>query len=363
MPLPKPEIVLDDCRELMTNRLRSSLSRMMGNLEEILFDLAAQDECKSEGAFYIDAVRELRLKKKEIQVRFENRLSGIYVDIVRQLTTSSKEIKSPEMQSDKKYTGIVKDLDEINVLHEPVENTRNECRQALHILDQNINSILKNLNVNGFINPMQPETVYNAFWDSCDDLQCGAEIRLIMLQMFERQVATDLGIIYDDINVLMDFFLKDAYAGSDEHPYSDRIADASHSLQENIYGNSQLMKTWAQNYMLERVAGQELPEMIIEFLKDHWSELLVDIFCKYSKESLEWERAIHVIDDLVKCATLTHDRQSRLHQIWQFPGLIYRLKTGMKLISVPLNIQARFISDLKLLHCHLTEQNLNSKNN
>lgn len=64
MPISEPKIVLNDCRELMTNRLRFSLSKMMTNLEDILFDLASHDDCQSDGAFYIDAIRELRLKKE-----------------------------------------------------------------------------------------------------------------------------------------------------------------------------------------------------------------------------------------------------------------------------------------------------------
>ena len=96
---------------------------------------------------------------------------------------------------------------------------------------------------------------------------------------------------------------------------------------------------------------------------DYWCILLVDIYEKYSMKSLEWERAIQVVDDLIACSALTDDKASRLQQIWHFPGLLYRLKAGMKSISLPLNLQASFISDLKVLHTQLTDQNSTYKNN
>ncbi len=99
--------------------------------------------------------------------------------------------------------------EEISILHEPVEHTRQECRQALLVLDKNINSMLDNIDPDNVVNPLQPEIIYNAFWDSCDDLRCGAEVRLIMLQMFQRQVAMDLVNIYGDINALLDFCLQE----------------------------------------------------------------------------------------------------------------------------------------------------------
>lgn len=353
------EILLDDCRELMTSRLRSSISRMMGNLENVLFERAARDDCESEGAYYIDAVRELRLKKREIQVRFENRLSMIFVEIVRQLISSDKGGSEEGPISPEHAVEDYNHIDQISILHEPVENTRQECRSALLTLDNHIKYLLESSKVNEYINPMQPENVYNAFWDSCDDLRCGTEIRLIMLQMFERQVAMDLVSIYDDINVLLEFFLKDHLPNST----SDSKPEYCHQQQGREYGNQLLVKCWAQNHIMERVAGQELPELIESFLMEHWSELLADVFQKYSMESLEWERGIQIVDELIECSTLTQDKQSRLHQIWQFPGLIYRLKAGMKIISLPLNIQARFISELKVLHSQLTEQGTGAKNN
>ena len=106
-----------------------------------------------------------------------------------------------------------------------------------------------------------------------------------------------------------------------------------------------------------------MPEFIEAFLIEYWCVLLVDIFEKYSMKSLEWERAIQIVDDLIKFSALTDNKESRLQQIWQFPGLIYRLKAGMKSISLPLNLQAKFVSDLKVLHSQLTEQNSTYKNN
>ncbi|NNE37020.1 MAG: DUF1631 family protein [Gammaproteobacteria bacterium] len=364
MPINDPEIVLNECRELMTNRLCFSLSRMMGNLEDVLFDMASRDECQTDNAFYIDAIRELRLKKREIQVRFDNRLCAYYMDMVRQLLAAQNYNIASDTGPDEPALSMEKTINDINILSEPVEQTRQGCRQALLILDRNISRMIDDIDADEIVNPMKPEIIYNAFWDSCDDLYCGTEIRLLMLQMFQFQVAVDLENIYGDLNVLLDYSLQENNfkpLGRDTVGACNELT--KYQLKQNIDHEPQIVKSWVQFQIHEQIAGQKLPDMIETFLFEHWSELLADIFCHYSMESLEWERAVQVIDDLVECATLRHDKQSKLQQIWQFPGLVYRLKAGMKTISLPLSLQARFISDLKVFHSQLVGQNLNIKNN
>ena len=40
MKQAESEQLIRDCRELMTNRMRSSMSRMMGDIEDTLFEMA-----------------------------------------------------------------------------------------------------------------------------------------------------------------------------------------------------------------------------------------------------------------------------------------------------------------------------------
>lgn len=314
MSISEPEILLNDCREIMTSRLRASLSIMMGNLENVLFEMAARDQRESDSTYYIDAVRELRLKKREIQVRFENRLSGIYLEILRHLAVQSDSDDINEITSVKRGKTISND--EISVLHEPVINIRSECRQALIDLDRHINFMLDDIQIENFINPLQPETIYNAFWDSFDDLQCGKEIKLIMLQLFDRQISTDLISIYDDLNRLLDFFLQH----SDSEIEIDNDTDESDGFrtfkEKSLYCNSFLVGCWVHNTIKQRINDRDLPDFIEAFLMDYWCVLLVDIYEKYSMKSLEWERAIQVVDDLIECSALTDDKASRLQQVW-----------------------------------------------
>ncbi len=361
MSIAEPEILLNDCREIMTSRLHASLSVMMGNLEHVLFEMASRDQCDTDSAYYIDAVRELRLKKREIQVRFENRLSGIYLEILRQLAVQSDSDESNELITSNSEASI--SINKISVLHEPVGNIRSECRQALVGLDRHVNYILDDIHVENFVNPLQPETIYNAFWESFDDLRCGKEIKLIMLQMFDRQISTDLISIYDDLNKLLDFFLQHSDSEMGINNDIDEFGNFWSFKEESLYCNSFLVGCWVHNTIIQRIKDRDLPEFIEAFLMDYWCVLLVDIFEKYSMKSIEWERAIQVVDDLIKFSALTDNKESRLQQIWQFPGLIYRLKAGMKSISLPLDLQAKFVSDLKVLHTQLTEQKSTYKNN
>ena len=84
------EQLIKDCRELLTNRMRSSMSRVMGDIEDVLFEMATGSGSSELSSQYIDAVREVRMKNREIQVRFENRFHDLFDHSVREIRKGNR---------------------------------------------------------------------------------------------------------------------------------------------------------------------------------------------------------------------------------------------------------------------------------
>ena len=78
-----PETIFNQCGEFMSDRIGSSMSLMMENVEDTLYDLAKNEKSNEKASQYRDAVRIIRLKKYEILVRFKNRFTSIYQYRVR----------------------------------------------------------------------------------------------------------------------------------------------------------------------------------------------------------------------------------------------------------------------------------------
>ena len=180
--------MLEECRDLMTNRMRSSMSRMMGYVEEVLHEMATVDSNTADASHYIEAVREIRMKKREIQVRFENRFMNLYQDSVRQMKSGESVTGSIEVDSDLQYGLVLPKNNESITIKDTLKKARQECRSALSILDSHVSKLFEQEKIDKFVNPMQPSTVLGAFWESCRDIRAGDDIRYILVDMFERYV-------------------------------------------------------------------------------------------------------------------------------------------------------------------------------
>jgi hypothetical protein len=354
--------LLEECRELMTNRMRSSMARMMGYVEDVLFEMATVDSSTEEAGHYIEAVREIRMKKREIQVRFENRFMSLYQDSVRQMKSGKSRTQTTGDSVESLIGVVFQDSGDTITIKNTLDKVRKECRQALSILDSHVSTLFEKEKIDKFINPMQPVTVFGAFWESCRDLRAGEDIRFILVDMFERYVVADLHNVYDDLNSLFGFYNLNSI-GAEDIGIENNVKDINSDLLDkdgeiNLNRNSVLVRLWVKDRLEKKLSKHEVPDFIHHFLLESWLLVLEDVYEKFSDKSHEWERAMQVIDELIRCTHLAGDRETRTQQIWMLPGLIYRLKSGMKSISLPLKIQADFISALKAYHAHITELNL-----
>jgi hypothetical protein len=121
---------------------------------------------------------------------------------------------------------------------------------------------------------------------------------------------------------------------------------------------SLLVGSWVANRIKETIADMPVPEFVSTFLFTVWNLVLERNYGKKGEASQEWAKSMQVVEDMVVCARLTDDKDKRRQQIWMLPGLIYRLKTGMKSVGVPLKQQADFLSELKAHHARITDSSM-----
>ena len=354
--------LLDECRALMTNRMRSSMSRMMGHVEEVLFEMATVDSKTADTSHYIEAIREIRMKKKEIQIRFEKRFMSLFEDKVRKM----KAPLSLRARPDEDITpfNINEDTDiGSETIQDTLKKARHECRNALSVLDRHVSTLFADLEVNSFVNPMQPDTVFGAFWESCQDIRSGDDIRYILIDIFDRYVVSDLQGVYEDINTLFDFYnTSDTQNQLNHKPGKAGTADVPGTINtkpEKQEKDSVLVSNWVRDRIQSHLDNSDVtvPVFIQGFLLEYWRLVVEDAYRKFSDESPEWDRTIQVVDDLIACVMKSDDRDIKKRQVWMLPGLIYRIKLGMKSISLPLKIQADFLSQLKAYHSLITDFN------
>ena len=68
--------LLQDCRNTVLERTADALARAMDNVDDSLFALADKASNNTLQIHYFDAMREIRLKRKEIETSYQRALQG-----------------------------------------------------------------------------------------------------------------------------------------------------------------------------------------------------------------------------------------------------------------------------------------------
>ena len=199
----KQETLFNHCREIMVRHINTTMSSMINNVEDALIKMAVKERANATAAKYIDAVRIMRLKKYEIQVRFKNRYLSLYQYQVRNFIRNNENTDITLSRIGHKSFSKDAGNKESKALESTVKKVRQDCHAALLNLDNKIGKLLNNIEFNNN-NPLMPETIFEAFWESCRDAEINPEIRLLLISMFEKYVALELKYLYEDLNTYLE---------------------------------------------------------------------------------------------------------------------------------------------------------------
>lgn len=200
----KHETLFNHCREIMVRHINCTMSTMINNVEDALLKLAVREKASATASSYIDAVRIMRLKKYEIQVRFKNRYLSLYQYQVRNFFRNNENTDITLSKVGHKSFNKDAGGEESKALESTVGKVRQDCHAALLNLDNKIGKLLNNYDLDNYNNPLMPETIFEAFWESCRDAEIKPEIRLLLINMFEKYVALELKYLYEDLNTYLE---------------------------------------------------------------------------------------------------------------------------------------------------------------
>ena len=346
--------LLNECRDLLTDRLSHTLSLMLNTADDILFDLV--QKCgPSEHHYYFNAMREIRLKRTSIEADFKENFTDLFNNSIRMNENNSESIT--EKSAEKEV-----DLEETIALNATVGKIRHDCHEALFVMDQRMGELLSSVNIEKRLNPLRPETVCTAFQEACQNIDSGIEIKLVLFKLFEKYITSNLNAAYIDIDKL----LGEKKISTQTRPVTNGYMqiDATESLQKLNPNNSGIIRD--KNYFIvaNRIIRNEvtqhlgnftIPDFVRDFIFNQWSKLLLKIYIKEGVDSAAWVHAVDVIDDLVKCIGEEISVRNKLEMEPNMPNLIQRLKYGMNVIPLPPVFREEFIAELKRYHQELLD--------
>ena len=329
-------LLLMKCRQIMTKRMRSSITGMLNEIDETLLDMAKNGTGLLDEPACYEAIREVRMKRTEIKTRFERRFINLF-------ETELKSIVEHENRETSGYTNILKNIsivDKQNELNVPFENSlgsvKNSCGQILLELDKKMSLLLDSPKS---INPMQPDFVFQAFSSACWDIKSGDEVRLMMLDIFEGRIARELLGIYEEINNLLEG-QEDCEAAS--NALAEKVAMVKKQEQDSVMLRYEMIER-----IENRLQGYQVPDFVRSFLLKHWREFLEYIYTSYSENSIAWNAARQTMDDLIMMVSIPDSQYDRQRQVQLLPSLLFRLINGMKVISLKQSEVDKFLKQLR----------------
>ena len=197
--------LLRECRELTIRQLSEALVRMMGKVDDALFELAEKAENNAVQSLYFDAMREVRLKRASMEIGFKAQLMEGFNREIRKENDAgdgSSAARSPRMED----LDLVEHdaLEETLAVANMVSKIEVGCKDELGLLNRRIGFLLNDPELSRAKNPIGPEVVCNAFREACGDVESGIKVKLIIMKLFDRYVASEsMAPLYRDINKLL----------------------------------------------------------------------------------------------------------------------------------------------------------------
>jgi len=321
--IQSPPPILCECRELMTDLLRQSLPNMLDEVDDVLLDIAVRTTNSQERTKYFNATHEVRLMRHNIEQNCIENYVELFSENLRSDNNETKEVEGAKDMS-------------IVAMENATNKVRTNCHHALLNLDKQMSNVLKNYDMQAKKNPLSPETVCKAFYNACEQIDSGIEIRLIIFKYFEKSILPLLNDVYLEINHVLE--TNDLSMGSQQTSIADDRSEGFQSIAD--------VKQTVTSEIQRLLTDQHVPDFVSEFLLNQWVKLLVRIYDKSGMKGDSWQHAMETAEDLIWSVGSLSSRQDkdRLDKLW--PDLVLRLRNGMKMISMPSHQVNNFISSL-----------------
>lgn len=188
-------------RELAASRLTHHIGRMMEKIDDALFSRAEIAESNMIQTQYFDAMRELRIIRKDIEEDFTD---GFYSRFNQGIPRHTSDSDSFNLNLDDEDSGLSlldkKDLEEELAIANMVNKIRSTNKQALFALDKRIGLLINDPDLERWQNPLGPEAICDAFHEAARRIETGLEIRLVVFKLFDQHVISHLSELYKEIN-------------------------------------------------------------------------------------------------------------------------------------------------------------------
>jgi hypothetical protein len=196
-PVGRLPVALVNVRDKAAKQLKAALQKLFDNADDTLFEMADRATSNAEQNTFFEAMRDLRLKRKNIERGFLQKVFEAFA------TLNQYEIGKPaplDAVSFDTLSLVQNDaLEESVALDTMVAKVISRDGTALSHLTTRFNAMVSK-KLDNKTNPIGPTSLCEFFLDACSSLGVEIKVKLIILKLFEKYVLSDLDQLYAEAN-------------------------------------------------------------------------------------------------------------------------------------------------------------------
>ena len=200
---PEPKQLIEAVRDSAEQQLEAVLEGLFDNTDDTLFELADRSDRNVDQHRYIDAMRDIRLKRLRIMRGFKQAYRNQFD---RLLDAESRQSPLGTMDANERANLALVENDELEVsvaISGMVSKAQSQYSMPLFAVSMRLDSLFDSVEIDESNNPLGPRKLSESFGYAADQLEIDIRVRLILFKLFERHVLAKLSPIYENVDALL----------------------------------------------------------------------------------------------------------------------------------------------------------------
>jgi hypothetical protein len=199
-PLARLPVALLQVRDKAAQQLQQGLQDLFDNADDTLFEMADKARNNVDHHIFFQAMRDLRLKRKNFERVFMERLFEAFASLGQAGAGESHGV--PVVSYDAPPGVSTDELEKAVALDAMLGRVRHRDGLALGQLSKRLGALLGN-GLDDRENPLGPALLCECFLHAGRSLGVEIRVKLIMLKLFEKYVLSDADRLYGEANQLL----------------------------------------------------------------------------------------------------------------------------------------------------------------
>jgi len=187
-------------------------------------------------------------------------------------------------------------------------------------------------------------------WGECDDHE-----RDSLYLRIEQVVQCLLNDFVDDPAVFSELLADFLAFTSDERRRSELLEQRTRDAEEGR-ARTELARQRVEQVLNQALLGQVLPQRVVAFVQEAWSQVLLLTCLKHGDQAAEWHADVQTMEQLI-WSVQRHDEPDASQRLLALvPGLLKSLRDGLSRSAFDPFATSEFFSELEALHVQLFER-------